>query len=975
MGRQLEELLEEQSRHWRQGQGRPVEDYLSRQPTLGQDIEVVLDLVYHEVLLRRQRGELPSLAEYRRRFPQMAEQLAPLFEVYHALQPGELTLPGYEVLREVGRGGMGVVYEARQLGLNRTVALKMILAGGHAGAEERARFRREAEAAARLQHPHIIQVYEVGEAGDRPFIALEYLAGGSLADRLGGGPLPAREAAQLVQALAGAVHAAHRGGVVHRDLKPANVLLTADGTPKVTDFGLAKRLDSSTKQTATGAILGTPGYMAPEQAGGRGHEVGPAADVYALGAILYECLTGRPPFRAATPLETMLQVLTEEPVPPTRLRPGVPADLETVCLTCLAKEPARRYASAEALAEDLGRFLAGEPIRARPLSGLEWAIRWARRRPALAAAYVLTVLALLLGGLGAGATWLWQRAETARREATHARYLYQVALAQRAWQDAHVARAEELLTECDPRLRNWEWRYVRRLCHADLLTLRGHTGEVHAVAFSPDGRYLSTRGADGVKVWDLETGREAVDGAGRAATLNDVVRAGGRELTAAANGRAVQVRDARTGQDLWTLDGHTETVYGVAFSPDGTRLASAGADETVKVWELPAGTEPRVLRRPLLDLHGHTAPVRAVAFSPDGNRLASAGADETVAVWQLPGGRQVLSLRGHTDWVLALAFSPDGRRLASAGRDAAVKVWDATTGQEARTLSRHTGPVNAVAFSPDGQVLASASADGTVRLWGATTGREGVTLRGHTDKVWGVAFSPDGRLLASAGADRAVRLWDVATGGERRCLVGHTSPVYGVAFSPDGTRLASAAKDGTVTLWDVPGGREVLTFRGPADAVYGVAFSPDGRRLAGAGGGGTVTVWDATTGQDLLRFPGHTAKVYSVAFSPDGRRLATASLDRTVRVWDAGSGRLVRTLKGHTRSVTAVAFSPDGSRLASGSWDKTLKVWDAQTGEEVLTLQGHRDTVWGVAFSPDGNLLASAGADHTVRVWDATPLE
>jgi hypothetical protein len=300
---------------------------------------------------------------------------------------------------------MGVVYQARQTRLGRVVALKMILSGAHAGADDLARFRTEAEAIARLQHPHIVQIYEVGEHGGLPYFSLEFCPGGSLAQKLAGTPLPPREAAVLVETLARAMQAAHDKGVIHRDLKPANVLLAEDGTPKVTDFGLAKKLDEAGR-TASGAVMGTPSYMAPEQAGGRSKELGPACDVYALGALLYECLTGRPPFQAPTHLDTLLQVVSDDPVRVRALQPKVPRDLETICLKCLRKEPGKRYGSASALAEDLRRFLADEPIRARRVSWLERVWKSIRRRPA----FFLLLLVALPGGfiplglMGAGVT-------------------------------------------------------------------------------------------------------------------------------------------------------------------------------------------------------------------------------------------------------------------------------------------------------------------------------------------------------------------------------------------------------------------------------------------------------------------------------------------------------------------------------------------------------------------------------------------
>jgi serine/threonine protein kinase/Tfp pilus assembly protein PilF len=423
----------------------PVEDYLARFPALNQP-GPVRSLLEQEYRLRQRFGDRPTFADYRRRFPHLdlaaPDARATVPQVGAA--PWVPDLPGYEILGELGRGNMGVVYRARQASLGRVVALKMILAGKYAGPEERARFRREAEAVARLQHPHIVQIYEIGEHEGRPFFSLEYVTGGSLAERVKGAPKPARPAAQLVETLARAVHHAHERGIVHRDLKPANILLqTTEDTehtetkhkkgnagemtysssvfsvssvvPKITDFGLAKRLDAEAGQTASGAVVGTPCYMAPEQAAGKTRAIGPAADVYALGAILYELVTGRPPFQGDTAADVVAQVVTDEPVPPRRLRPSLPRDLETICLKCLQKDSGQRYPTAEALADDLRRFAAGEPIRARPVGRLERAWRWCRRNPVLAASGVL-VAATVIGG------WLfWSAAERRQFESEERR--------------------------------------------------------------------------------------------------------------------------------------------------------------------------------------------------------------------------------------------------------------------------------------------------------------------------------------------------------------------------------------------------------------------------------------------------------------------------------------------------------------------------------------------------------------------------
>ena len=418
-------LLLEQRRRWRRGERVRVEDYLEQYPALQSDGEGILDLICNAIDLREERGESPQLDEYLRRFPQFASQIGLQFEVHRALQGepapectiladevaapekrspavGRAGLPaiaGYEILRELGQGGMGVVYQARQVGLNRFAVLKMIRAGAYASLAERDRFRAEAETVARLQHPNIVQIYEVGATDGQPYLALEFVDGGSLAQQLNGAPLPARQAAELVMTLARAVHAAHQRGIIHRDLKPANVLLGRDGTPKIADFGLAKRLDNALSQTQTGAILGTPSYMAPEQAEGKNRAVGPATDVYALGAILYECLTGRPPFLGTTLLETLEQVRSQDLVPPSYLLPKVPRDLETICLRCLQKESSQRYVTAAALAEDLTRYLNDEPISVRGSNVLGCLVRALERRRYVVEYHAWGTILLLLAPL------------------------------------------------------------------------------------------------------------------------------------------------------------------------------------------------------------------------------------------------------------------------------------------------------------------------------------------------------------------------------------------------------------------------------------------------------------------------------------------------------------------------------------------------------------------------------------------------
>jgi WD40 repeat protein len=985
------------------------------------------------------RGELEAFFAAQERVRTVADSLT----MVRPPQPadGDATLPpgdtaqlkgamprafgDYEDLEEIARGGMGVVFRARQVSANRRVALKMILSGQFASADDVKRFHIEAEAAANLDHPNIVPIYEVGEEDGQNFFSMKLVEGGSVAAQVGRFAHDPRGAARLIATTARAVHHAHQRGILHRDLKPGNVLLDADGQPYVTDFGLAKRIEGDSQLTHSGAIVGTPSYMAPEQVGAK-KALTTAADVYALGAILYELLTGQPPFRAVTPLDTLLLVLEKEADAPRKLNPRIDRDLETICLKCLEKEPGRRYESAAALADDLERWLRGEPVRARRTGVVERTWKWARRRPGLAALTGGIAACLLLSVLlGAGyvitglhleeaeaaratEARLRGEADAARDSAEHERGRAEVALninrvmrAQFEWKENEVARAEQLLDDCPEELRDWEWRYVKRLCHSELLSFKGHTRPILDVSFSPDGRRLAGACQGPVRVWDPVTGEVLLTIEGGANAAKGICFSpDGKLLAGACYGRTAtagqlataMVWNAANGRELRALRGEVHSDYGkdprerlllemlqgmsktenktrvlgtsaVCFSPDGGRLAGACHDGTVRVWNAATGQE--VFAR-----KGHAVGVSSVCFSPDGTRLASASLDSSVKLWDAATGREERTFRGHTGDVTCVRFSPDGKRLASSSADYTVKLWDAATGQEVVSFRGHIGEVTCVCFSPDGKRLASASVDRSVKVWETATGREERTFRGHTGQVTSVRFSPDGKRLASASEDGTVKVWDPATDQEARILRGHTNMVECVSFSHDGKRLASACGDGTVRVWDATTGQEALTLRG-LGPVRSVSSSRDGRRLACACADGTVRVWDATTGQEDRPLKGHTNQCMGVCFSPDGQRLASASLDKMVKVWDVATGQEIFTLIGHTGGVLSVCFSPDGKLLASTSWDKTVRLWDAATGQEALPQRRQGEEFRGVCFSPDGRRLAGAcTTDGTVRVWD-----
>jgi WD40 repeat protein/serine/threonine protein kinase len=1087
--------------------------------TAGADREGRLSEVLADWLEAAERGAPPEEGEYLRRYPEFAAELAECFADWKRFpRPGgrlarplaavEPPLPkrgqlgDFRILREVGRGGMGVVYEAEQESLGRRVALKVL--PGQAGQDPRllARFRRECRAAAQLHHTNIVPVFEVGEwragEGSAPvhYYAMQFIPGQALDQVLqelqclrstGPGPVtqalpadaglvtrslwtgqfqPAREdppppqadaleapaaetepvaldatlssidsnyrlycrkVARLGLQVAEALAYAHGRGIIHRDIKPANLLLDSTGVLWVSDFGLVKTQDPAL--TDTGDLVGTLRYMAPERFRG---ECDARADVYALGLTLYELLVLRPAFDGQDRMQLVDQIGSQEPPRLRVIDPRIPRDLETILMKAIEKEPRRRYPSAEALASDLRRFLADEPIQARRIGPLERLWRWGRRNPLVAGLSAAVLLVALGGFLGVLGQWqaavahqkvaeenakqAWENEREANKQRDDARdfaeqlratqaelkntlYAAHMNLAQHAWAANNVGLARELLEKYRPKLgesdlRNFEWRYLYRLCHPDLLTLQGHTGEVTSVVFSPDGKRLATatgllsdRGE--VKVWDAQTGQEllSIQDAGP----NVAFSPDGKRLASGDGMRAlppapgvVKVWDAQTGQELLPLKGHRTSVASVAFSPDGKYLASAAANRLrarggeVKVWDAQTGEELRTFQ-------GDSC----VSFSPDGKRLASASTDNTVKVWDAQTGKELHTLKEHTHPVNNVSFSPDGKRLASASGDFTVKVWDAQAGQELFTLKGHANVVNSVAYSPDGKRLASASWDKTVKVWDAQTGQELLSFKGHTDLVTSVSFSPDGKRLASASTDKTVKVWDAQADQKPLILKKTDTSVRRVTFSPDGKRLASASEDNTVKVWDTQTGQELFTLKGGSllvDSINGgpqgsdepdIAFSPDGKRLACGGQPGKV--WDAQTGKELFTFS--TDRVRSVAFSPDGKCLASTSARGMVgrdgvgnrvaelKLWDAQTGKELLILQ---NAEISVVFSPDGKRLASASGDNTVKVWDAQTGQELLARKHMGPGVRSVAFSPDGKrLVIQSVRGNTVELWDA----
>jgi WD40 repeat protein/serine/threonine protein kinase len=937
--------------------------------------------------------------------------------------PGTL-IGSYKLLEQVGEGGFGVVFMAEQQHpVRRKVALKVIKPGMDTR-QVVARFEAERQALAVMDHPNIARVLDAGATDSgRPYFVMELVKGIPITQFCDDNRLTLPERLELFVTICQAVQHAHQKGIIHRDLKPSNVLITLlDGTPliKVIDFGIAKalgheRLTDKSLCTGFAQIIGTPLYMSPEQAEMSAMDVDTRTDIYALGVLLYELLTGTTPFekerlkeasyeelrrilreeepaRPSTRINTLgraaITVSANRKSEPRRLSQIFRGELDWIVMKALEKDRNRRYDTASAFAADVHRYLRNEPVLACSPSALYRFRKFVRRnRAALTTVLVLTNTILMAVAVSSGLIW------RANRQLRQTLYLQNIALAEREWSANNLSRAEQFLDACPTDQRGWEWHYLKRLRLQSSLRLR-HPIAVLIATFSPDGRWIGSGSLDGwVRVWD-----------------------------------------AITGQERFKFQAHEPQnhVRWIAFSPDGRLLATASWDKTVKVWEFnPLGAASD--RGPIQVLR-HQEPVNRVVFSPDGKYLASAGGDKLVQVWEASTGKRVQGFAGHAKSVSSLVFSPDGQWIASGSADATVKIWSLQAGKESRTLRGHTLPVNDVAFSANNQWVASASgdlssmADGQVKVWDLHTGREVLTFGGHVGCVSNVVFSQDSRRLASAGKDGDVKLWNLATGQEAITLRGHDIAVRSLAFSPDGNQLVSASNDHEVRVWDATpfqagSGQEVLTLRGQGTPFRSVAFSPDGRILAAAAEDGAVRLWDLqralSSGADsliqtLLGHPGaHCEAVFSrdgrflavghrgghgrgrltvwdttnwneihpllnvgspMAFSPDGQHLAAVGADFTIEILDATTGQEVRHLKGHSWALTYLTFAPnkDALLLASGSADGSGRIWNVRTGSQIVDPPlHHSNDVRCLVFSLDGRFLASGGYDHVIKIWDA----
>jgi WD40 repeat protein len=894
---------------------------------------------------------------------------------------------GYELLGEIARGGMGVVFRARQRRPDRVVALKVIAAGELASPRMVERFHSETEAAARLDHPNIASIYEVGQQDGWHYFSMRLVDGPTLARKLGGCPMPAREAAQLFVKIARAVHHAHQRGVLHRDLKPNNILLDAAGEPYLTDFGLAKILESDASLTISNAVLGTPAYMPPEQASGNTKIVTIAADVYGLGAVFYEMLTGRPPFTADTTPALLRQITDEEPPAPThvlrksatehRTRDSLSRELDVICLKCLEKNPAHRYTSAAELADDTERWLRGESITAQPVSHAERIRKWVRRYPARSGLIATAAIALLVITVGSLLfnVRLRQARDDAERNAADAQYQLL---------SNHLGNAARLTADGDA-FTGGLW-LLEALRHADrttrpkilerlqltlqfsprLLRLRNVHGIPVRLEFSNEGHILtvSLRGGQSF-AWNLpaDTVTPLAPLPPKIFPAFFVSPNGLRKLGPAAQ-NTVALQDTRNGRTIasYPVSG---PVYDVAFSPDSRQLAVASFRDQVRVYDSITGSPDGI---PLV----HQSGGNKALFSPDGSLLVTAGFDYRLLVRRTEDHKPIAPVITHAALIEAVAFSPDGRFLAAGDADGVLQVWDLQTAL--RPVLVDGGFLRRVALSPDTELIVLLGDDGTLRVHRVSDGQESGARLDAGGDVGEVRFTPDGRFLAAACRQRGVRVWNFAT-RELRYDWKDAGDVSRLAVHPASTAVATFAR-GRVQQWSLENGQPLGPALQRSDDTRIVLWSPDGRWLA-AGGGTTAQVWDAATGAEAapaLR-AGPKEDVTRILFSPDSRRVLVSYGNGSIEPAAAQFYALpTLALAGppmrHGDGVSDVRFSSDGNLVATLGEDNVVRVWRTTDGVEVISPLRHDGIIHSAVFRGDNRVLVTGCSDGLLRWWD-----
>ena len=937
-------------------------------------------------------------------------------------------IPGYTVLKEIAQGGMGVVYEAMQVGANRPVALKMIRAQKHDSATL-VRFHAEAKIIANLQHPGIVQIFDVGEYEGSLYFSMELMTEGNLSDYLAGMPILPLHAAELVRGLSEAVMVAHRANVIHRDIKPANVLLAKyqDEAPhsdktmiieqarptilsyvaKLTDFGIAKKLDEDS-QTGTGQIVGTPAYVSPEQAQAK-KDIGPASDIYSLGVLLYECLIGRPPFIGASPIETMLQITQVEPIPPRQILSTIPRDLEIICLKCLRKDPSQRYPSAQDLAEDLQRFLDGKPITAKPVSSLERLLKWMKRRPALASTIAVSTLSLLLLLIGwISFTFRLQKevklkteaqseaeqkgleTQQALDEAEAFLYARRIRAAHRAWEENDLIHARAVLQRCKPSLRGWEYWYLNHLFnHKGQHHLGEYKGYVTSLCWSRDSKWIAS---------------------------------GSRYSARVADQGEIKIWDATRKIESASIHGEELDPQGLCYSPDGRHLAIASWKKVVKIWSIE--------RQGVVQSFGNPEDhLISVCYSPDGQLLA-AGGGCGLKVWEVKTQRLLYHHSFNNNYFDHVCFSTNGKYILAkvGGTPTRIKFWNAKSGkEEARTIeasalgnfsisrddkwivvrqgsfgigvwhfdnakllvsSVHDTQTSDVQYTPDGKRIVL-STQNVIQLLYPGNLRLDRSLKGHEFDVQDIKLSPKGDYLVSAAGNK-MKLWNLHQSQDPMVLQSQlrrppfvTLPALHIRLSLCKKRnLLVVSRDRFIRVWDLNTRTDVKLLTGFNGLIKDIAIDPEGQYVVGTCDKKTILVWSLETGKIIHQLAGFDGDGGRVCFSPDGKRIVGGGIPlqaqgknqkrAIVKVWAVSTGKELLRFDAHNGLLQTIQCSPDGQYIATGGQDKLVKVWNATTGKIRYVLSGHQGKIQDICFHPNSKQLVSVCDESSLKIWDLT---
>lgn len=913
----------------------------------------------------------------------------------------------YELIQVLSSGGMGVVYKARQMRLNRIVAVKMLLPNLVDNEERLARFRIEAQAVASLLHPNIVAIHEVGEHGRYHYFSMDYVPGGDLAKRTKGRPLEPSVAATYVRKIADAVHHAHQRGILHRDLKPGNVLVDENDEPQVTDFGIAKLLNAPGDLTHSGQLMGTPGFMSPEQVDPRRGEATIASDVYSLGAILYYLLCGRAPFKGETIPATLLSILNESPVPIHELHPSVPRDLETIALRCLQKEPGKRYLHAREVAAELERYLRHEPIKARPVSTLERFHLWYRREPTLA--ILSGVTACLVLAIGIGSRMAIDRINRERGEQSKERDKATKALNQNSLDaiesmfssgdsDSAIAQLASLLRR-EPSNRvaaeRLQFALTQRNFAPEFEELRIPLMNLSAARFSSDDMFaLTVEAGNRLKIWDLKTRRQMHETITDSCLVTCVDFSPDNRLVAigvgfyAPNGksatrREVNLLDVTTGKRVAGPINKGRDTISVSFSRDGKQIATI-SEEGARVWDVQTGQA----------ISGNLAEGRVLTvatLSPNGARLLTGSMDGNARIWDTVSGKPLTPPLPHPAPVSVAEFSSDGLRILTAsshrlqrglGRfldtrtegttkrlSSEVKLWNAETGQLISESLHHNAGIYCAHFSPDGELVVSASLDQTVRVWDGRTGEAITDVMHHREAIISAEFSPNGQWIVTASQDRTARLWEARTGLPVAEPIRHEGPLAGFHFLSDNRSLCTADMLLGLRTWEIRTAKELNAILWHDSFITATSVSPDGKRVVTSSYDCIVRVWDSQQGTQVMHPINLGSTVRDARFTMDGSKIATVD-QSSARLFDAITGKELNNIPLPLNPQQSVRWNAQGNRLIIVSQDGQALIWDIHTGKKMTLPESNFTSLLSAEFSPDGLWAITISVDK-LQLWDA----